>query len=354
MRKLYQEFIASLVNYADVKHGTGELLVFDDAAMRQTLTMFQICYSPETCLEDLTSPVVQELVETAGETLVLYYKCYKLLVDGAAFSDLPNELTRMLWPALDKYLKIFNAWRIPDSTKLVNKITDTLKLVYSCIKRGGPASVIKTFLNQAQSLERTFERMNKKEFEKFKLEHPRPEPSNSAANIEALESKSALNDVLSGRETDESVFKNLWVCFQIQAALAPLTAVDLEVLCLACEGKQDYPIFRDVDDEQKRWENRVNRELQANSAPRPQIVSCVRNIQSLLDAKFDWDDKQAEGKAAVDALCHKLNTSQDLPMEDFRALYRRLRGFVLKIYANIPHMLAHFRRHFDHADALQA
>ena len=350
---MFKNLICSLVDYADAKDKTGEWLELNDTSMKHFMISFQICYDPEFSFEDkLKTPVVKELVQLAGKALVALYSCYKLLVEGVASTALPEELTRKVWPALDTYLEKFEAWRKPDQADVLTKFTDILKMIYSCIKRGGAASIIQTFFNQAKSMEDQFRRVSKKEFEKFQRENPRPEHPSSVV-VEVVKSKSVLEGVDAGRATDEGIDSNLWLCFQLQAALVPLTPVDLEVLCLACEGRSDYPIFKEVDEEQARWRIRVNRELESKAVPRTKIAACVRNIQALLDGKFNWDNSQREGKAAIDTLCEKLNTSRDFPMDDFRALYQRLRDYVLRIYGHNPHLLARFKRCFDDADALK-
>lgn len=94
--------------------------------MRVFMAVFLIAIYPDNCLTGDGVPE-KEVLEVSSQLCIRFERIAKVLVRNKGdFRLVPSDLTRNFIPMLFQFFKRFDAWKLPDSAKMRQRIIDAL------------------------------------------------------------------------------------------------------------------------------------------------------------------------------------------------------------------------------------
>lgn len=323
----YTVFITTLTRQCEALYGDDKPIKLDPFALRCIMGSIVICY--RTDLNTDASPHYPPLEAAARELLSRLYACYQLLTarpDAVlTCADLPESLARQIAPGVASYLQKFEAWRIPDVEKQVEKLREHLTVSYKLINEHTAIS-LETYCQlrcSIQIVEQKFKSVSEKDYEAFKQQHPTPtaeppevdSPIKPKYNVGILDSRDIYN-----------------VCFQQLAALSPLQPVDLASFLAASRGDADFDRHRHIAEELNAWAQRLEEDFKdaLPAPPRAATVACLRHIERSFLKIYTLRDPDCT--KLMDDLCRKLGEDQAFPIEQYRRIHKELCALIHQSY----------------------
>jgi hypothetical protein len=126
-----KHLLLRLHSLCDRRHGTPPSLEGNAIRMRVFMAVFLIAIYPDNCLTGDGVPE-KEVLEVSSQLCIRFERIAKVLVRNKGdFRLVPSDMTRNFIPTLFQFFKRFDAWKLPDSAKMRQRIIDALDGLYT-------------------------------------------------------------------------------------------------------------------------------------------------------------------------------------------------------------------------------